>query len=90
MTTLTKLALGLMGQLKPRPVPGTDAIALPPPRRGGAMAQNAYLYCAANGLFTVIRAWFDARALSEAMGLEPDQQLLLCQTVGRVKPAPNA
>ncbi|ODV12334.1 MAG: nitroreductase [Rubrivivax sp. SCN 70-15] len=217
MTTLTKLALGLMGQLKPRPVPGTDAIALPPPRRGGgmalmealqrresrrefdaaalddatlsdllwaaaginrpelggrttpsamnaqevrlyvalarglfrydpaghalqpcaasdvrrvtgyqdfvdtapldlvyvadhgqmklvpaaqreryafaaagAMAQNVYLCCAAIGLATVIRAWFDARALSEAMGLEPDQQLLLCQTVGRVKPAPHA
>jgi nitroreductase len=214
MTTLTKLALGLMGQLKPVPVPGTDVIALPRPRRSGgmalmealqrreskrefdaapldeqtlsdllwsaaglnrpelggrtapsamnaqevrlhvalpqglflydpaghalqpgaasdvrrvtgyqdfvdtapldlvyvadhrqmklvpaaqreryafaaagAMAQNVYLFCAANGLATVIRAWFDARALSEAMGLEPDQQLLLCQTVGRPKAA---
>jgi nitroreductase len=217
MTTLTKLALGLMGQIKPRPVPGADAIALPPPRRSGgmalmealqrresrrefdaaalddqtlsdllwsaaginrpdlggrtapsamnaqevrlyvalarglfrydpaghvlqpsaasdvrrvtgyqdfvdtapadliyvadhgqmklvpaaqreryafaaagAMAQNVYLFCAANGLATVIRAWFDAHALSEAMGLEPDQQLLLCQTVGRVKATPGA
>jgi SagB-type dehydrogenase family enzyme len=49
----------------------------------GAMAQNVYLFCAAAGLATVIRAWFDARALSHAMGLEADQQLLLCQTVGR-------
>lgn len=48
----------------------------------GAMAQNVYLFCAANGLGTVIRAWFDATALSAAMGLEADQQLLLCQTVG--------
>ncbi|OZA01281.1 MAG: hypothetical protein B7X99_01290 [Rhizobiales bacterium 17-65-6] len=53
----------------------------------GAMSQNVYLYCAANTLATVIRAWFDPRALSQAMGLEADQQLLLCQTVGRVKAA---
>jgi nitroreductase len=49
----------------------------------GAMAQNVYLFCAANGLATVIRAWFDNPALSKAMALEADQQLLLCQTVGR-------
>lgn len=48
----------------------------------GAMAQNVYLFCAANGLATVIRAWFNHRALSSAMGLNEDQQLLLCQTVG--------
>lgn len=51
----------------------------------GAMSQNVYLFCAANGLATVIRAWFDATALSAAMGLESDQQLLLCQTVGQPK-----
>ena len=51
----------------------------------GAMAQNVYLFCAANGLGTVIRAWFDQHALAQAMGLEADQQLLLCQTVGQVK-----
>ena len=48
----------------------------------GAMAQNAYLFCASAGLATVIRAWFDAHALSQAMGLGADQQLLLAQTVG--------
>lgn len=48
----------------------------------GAMAQNVYLYCASEGLATVIRAWFDARALTQAMGLGADQQLLLAQTVG--------
>lgn len=53
----------------------------------GAMAQNVYLYCAANGLATVLRAWFDNQALSQAMALESDQQLLLCQTVGRIKAA---
>lgn len=49
----------------------------------GAMAQNVYLYCASAGLGTVIRAWFDRHALSEAMGLDADRQLLLAQTVGR-------
>lgn len=53
----------------------------------GAMAQNVYLYCASKGLATVIRAWFDRHALSQAMGLSPDHQLLLSQTVGGIKPA---
>ncbi len=52
----------------------------------GAMAQNVYLYCASEGLATVIRAWFDRDALAQAMGLGTDQQLLLAQTVG-VAPA---
>lgn len=49
----------------------------------GAMAQNVYLFCASAGLATVIRAWFDHRALSQAMGLDAERQLLLAQTVGR-------
>lgn len=48
----------------------------------GAMAQNIYLYCASVGLATVVRAWFDRQALTQAMSLTPDQQLLLTQTVG--------
>jgi SagB-type dehydrogenase family enzyme len=53
----------------------------------GAMAQNVYLYCASEGLATVIRAWFDRDALSKAMGLSNDHQLLLSQTVGGIKAA---
>jgi hypothetical protein len=53
----------------------------------GAMAQNVYLCCACAGLATVIRAWFDRAALSQAMGLDNDQQVLLAQTVGQ--PAPG-
>ena len=39
MNTLTKLALGLMGQLKPQPPVGdaTATLALPPPRHSGGM-----------------------------------------------------
>lgn len=54
----------------------------------GAMAQNVYLYCAAVGLATVVRAWFDRDALTQALGLTPDQQLLLTQTVGWPAVAP--
>lgn len=53
----------------------------------GAMAQNVYLYCASEGLGTVIRAWFDRDALARAMGLQADHQLLLSQTVGATKSA---
>lgn len=52
----------------------------------GAMAQNVYLYCASEGLATVIRAWFDRDALARAVGLQADHQLLLSQTVGAIKP----
>ncbi len=54
----------------------------------GAMAQNVYLYCASEGLATVIRAWLDRDALAKAMGLGTDQQVLLSQTVGRKAPYP--
>jgi len=48
----------------------------------GAMAQNVYLFSASAGLATVVRAWFDHTALSEAMGLSAEHELLLAQTVG--------
>ena len=48
----------------------------------GAIAQNVYLFCASAGLATVSRAWFDRTALTRAMGIGPDQQIVLTQTVG--------
>ena len=51
----------------------------------GAIAQNVYLFCASAGLATVSRAWFDRAALTRAIGLGPDQQIVLTQTVGRPK-----
>ena len=56
----------------------------------GAMAQNVYLYCASQGLATVLRAWLDRDALSAAMELKVDQQVLLAQTVGYPKSNPVA
>jgi len=48
----------------------------------GAVSQNVYLFCASNGLATVIRAWIDRDAIADALGLNHDQQVLLSQTVG--------
>lgn len=53
----------------------------------GAIAQNVYLFCAGNGLATVIRAWIDRAAIADALGLTHDQQVLLSQTVGYPKAA---
>jgi nitroreductase len=51
----------------------------------GAICENVYLYAAAHGLATVIRAWIDRDAIAEALGLTHDQQVLLSQTVGYPK-----
>jgi len=51
----------------------------------GAISQNVYLFAAAHGLATVIRAWIDRGAIADALGLTHDQQVLLSQTVGYPK-----
>ena len=48
----------------------------------GVIAQNVYLYCASQGLVTVVRALIDRPALAEAMALRPEQHIILAQTVG--------
>ncbi len=52
----------------------------------GAMAQNACLCCASEGLACVIRAWFSRGALAQAMELSPYEQVLVAQTIGMPKP----
>jgi hypothetical protein len=51
----------------------------------GFIAQNVYLYCASEGLATVVRALIDIPALSKAMKLRPDQKIILAQSVGYPK-----
>lgn len=51
----------------------------------GFISENIYLVCASEGLGTVVRGWFDAGQLHTVMGLSPDQQIILCQTVGYPK-----
>ena len=48
----------------------------------GAIAQNVYLYCASEGLATVVRGWFDRPALSTALRLSEHEHVVLAQTVG--------
>jgi nitroreductase len=47
------------------------------------IAQNVYLFCAAEGLATVVRALIDRTALTKAIGLRRDQTVVLAQSVGR-------
>lgn len=48
----------------------------------GFIGQNVYLFCAAEGLATVVRAWIDYPVLHAAMGLKEDQEIVMSQTVG--------
>jgi SagB-type dehydrogenase family enzyme len=51
----------------------------------GFIAQNVYLFCASEGLATVVRGMFDAENLKKVMKLRPDQKIMLTQTVGYPK-----
>jgi len=51
----------------------------------GFISQNVYLYCASEGLATVVRASIDRPALAKVMGLRPDQKIILSQSVGYPK-----
>lgn len=48
----------------------------------GFVSQNVYLYCASEGLATVVRGLVDREALGKAMDLRPEQHITLAQTVG--------
>ena len=46
------------------------------------IAQNVYLFCAAMNLAVVVRGLVDRKKLAPAMGLRPDQRIVLAQSVG--------
>ena len=48
----------------------------------GFIAQNVYLYCASEGLATVVRGLIDRPALKKALNLRSDQEIILAQSVG--------
>jgi SagB-type dehydrogenase family enzyme len=48
----------------------------------GFIAQNVYLFCASEGLATVVRGGLDRPAMEKALKLRPDQHVVLAQTVG--------
>jgi nitroreductase len=49
----------------------------------GFISQNVYLFCASEGLHTVVLGWVDKEALHTAMKLKPSQHIILTQPVGR-------
>jgi nitroreductase len=51
----------------------------------GFISQNVYLYCASEGLTTVVRGSVDRAALAKVLKLRPDQLITLAQTVGYPK-----
>ena len=51
----------------------------------GFISQNVYLYCASEGLATVVRASVDREALGAKLGLRPEQRIVLAQSVGYPK-----
>lgn len=49
------------------------------------VSENVYLYCASEGLATVVRGLVDREALAKAMKLRADQKIILAQSVGYPK-----
>ena len=51
----------------------------------GFVSQNIYLFCASEGLATVVRGSYDKKVLEELLHLPANQEVLLTQTVGYPK-----
>ncbi len=52
----------------------------------GYISENAYLFCASEGLVTGARGSVDRKALGTRLNLRPEQQIILAQSVGYPKP----
>lgn len=51
----------------------------------GFISQNVYLFCASEGLATVVRDYVDKPALEKKMNLQKNQKVILAQSVGYPK-----
>lgn len=51
----------------------------------GFISQNVYLFCASEGLATVVRGSVDRPALAKVMKLRAEQRIILAQSVGKPK-----
>lgn len=51
----------------------------------GFITENVYLFCASEGLATVVRGSVDRTTLAKIMNLRPSQKIMLAQTVGYPK-----
>jgi nitroreductase len=48
----------------------------------GFISQNVYLFCASEGLSTVVRGWINRHKLAGIMKLKPNQKIILAQPIG--------
>ena len=48
----------------------------------GFISQNVYLFCASEGLATVVLGWVDKDGLAKRMKLQKNQKVILTQPVG--------
>ena len=53
-----------------------------PARTPASSRRTSYLFCASEGLATVVRGMVDRPALARLMGLSPQQSIILAQSVG--------
>ena len=67
----------------------TKMTGVPSPDQGmlsgadvGFISQNVYLFCASEGLATVVRGMVDRDALAKALNLPEQKKIILAQTVG--------
>ena len=51
----------------------------------GFISQNVYLFCASEGLTTVVRGLIDREAMAKVMQLRPEQHITFAQSVGYPK-----
>jgi nitroreductase len=51
----------------------------------GFISQNIYLFCASEGLISVVRGSYDKKGLNELLELSAKQEVLLAQSVGYQK-----
>ena len=51
----------------------------------GFVSQNVYLFCASEGLVTMVRGYIDRPALEKLLGLNEKQHVILAQSVGYPK-----
>ncbi len=59
-----------------------DANLFYPATDTGFISQNVYLFCASEGLATVVLGWVDKPELSERMNLSETERIILTQPVG--------
>lgn len=79
------LNLVYVADLKKANIPDSEALAFYTGADTAFLAQNVYLFCASEGLSTVVRGNINHSELAKKMKLRSDQKITLAQSVGYPK-----